>query len=218
MGICFSGTARGIAGVIALIAWVGLAVQFDVSSVNAGSAWAASWSLLRYFTILTNIVLAVVFTGVALGKPRFGAPSLLGGVVLAILLVGVVYILLLQGSVELSGGGAKLANFLMHYVTPFVAPLFWLGYTPKGALSRRDPWIWALFPLVYFVYALVRGRIEGRYAYPFMDVARIGWTHTGINAAMIALGFVLAGHAMLWLDSRLARSAVWSRPEGATNS
>jgi hypothetical protein len=205
MGV-FSRTARMLAALIALAAWIGLAVQFDATLARSGSVGAAVWILLRYFTVITNLLLAVVFTGIALGRPRFGAPLLLGGVTLAILLVGVVYGLLLRGLVELSGG-AKLADLLLHHATPILAPLFWLGYAPKGALRRRDPLLWALFPLAYFAYALVRGAGGGAYAYPFMDVAQIGWMRTGVNAAVIALGFIMAGYIVLWLDGRLARRA-----------
>jgi hypothetical protein len=202
MDFSFSHNARGFAGLIALVAWVGLVVQFDASSVQAGSRLGAVSAMLRYFTVLTNLALAVMFTSVALDRMIFATPSLLGGATLAIALVGVVFTVLLRGSIELSGG-AKLANFLLHYATPILTPLFWLGYAPKGLLDRRDPWLWMAFPLAYFMYALVRGGIEGFYAYPFMDVGRIGWMRTGINVAVIALGFVLAGQIMLWLDGRL---------------
>lgn len=201
----FSSTGRGLAGLIALVAWVGLVVQFEASSARVGSAATAIWVMLRYFTVLTNLLLAVVLTGVAFGRARFGAPTLVAGVTLAILLVGVIYGLLLRNLVELSGG-AKLADLLLHHVTPILAPLFWLAYAPKGRLRRRDPLIWAIFPLAYFVYALVRGAIEGVYAYPFMDVVHIGWERTGVNAVAIAAGFIATGYGLLWLDTRLART------------
>jgi len=200
----FSGAARALAGLIALVAWAGLAVQFDASMTTTGSALAAVLAMLRYFTVLANLTLAIVLTGVALGQRSFGGASLLGGVTLAMLLVGAVYSLLLRDLVELSGG-AKLADLLLHHATPILAPIFWLAYAPKGALQGRDPLMWAAFPLAYFVYALARGLIEGRYAYPFMDLAQLGWPRTLLNGAAIALGFLVCGYVVLWLDGRLAR-------------
>lgn len=198
------GAARGAAAAIALVAWVGLAVQFDASLALSGSAGAALWAMLRYFTVIANILLASVFTGLALGRSGSKTALLLGGATLAIVLVGVVYGLLLRGLVELSGG-ARIADLLLHHVTPVLAPLFWLAYAPRGALRRRDPLIWALCPLAYFVYAMARGAIEGVYAYPFMDVGKIGWAQTGLIAVIIALCFLAAGYGLLWLDGRLAR-------------
>jgi hypothetical protein len=204
MDISFSPNARFFAGIIALVASVGLAVQFDASSAHAGPPLATMWSMLRYFTILTNLALAITFTGVALGRPGFGSPSILGGVTLAILLVGVIFSLLLSGAANPVGIG-RISNFLMHYVTPILTPLFWLAFAPKGVLRRHDPLIWAIFPLGYLAYALLRGRIEGHYPYSFMDVALIGWGRTGINAAFISVGFMAVAYMVIWLDGRLAK-------------
>ena len=198
--------AQGAAALVAMAAWVGLAVQLEASSVLTGSMGAAAWVMLRYFTVITNLALAVVLTGVAFRRPAYGTPALLGGMTLSILLVGVIYMLLLRGMVELSGG-ANVADVLLHQVTPILGALFWLACVPKGMLRLRDPWLWAVFPLAYLVYALVRGGLDGVYAYPFIDIARLGWARTGFNAAVIALGFILAGHAVVWLDARLARRA-----------
>jgi hypothetical protein len=38
-----------------------------------------------------------------------------------------------------------------------------------------------------------------------MDVGRIGWLQTGLNGVEVAVGFLLAGLALVWLDRRLAR-------------
>ena len=105
--------------------------------------------------------------------------------VLAILLVGIVYGLLLNGLLELSGG-ALLADTLLHKVTPVLAPLWWIAFAPRGQLSWRDPWGWALFPALYLPYALARGVAEGRYAYPFINVAKFGIGQVLVNAAVSA--------------------------------
>jgi hypothetical protein len=196
--------ARLLAGLIVLVVAVGMAAQFTASVALSGSAGGAVVAMLRYFTILANLLLAVVYGGAALGVKTLATPSRLAGATLAILLVGVIYGLLLRDLLVLSGG-AKLADLLLHHATPILAPVFWLAYAPKGGLTRRHPLIWAVFPLVYFVYALARAAADGVYAYPFMNVAKIGWTQTGINAAAIAVGFILCGYVIVWLDGRLAR-------------
>jgi hypothetical protein len=201
-----SGARRAFAAGVAAAAWTGVGVQFAASTIDAGSAWAAAWHLLQFFTIITNLALAVTFTGVALGRSAFAAPTLLGGVTLAIVLVGVVYSLLLAGTVTLTGG-AKFANVIMHYVVPILTPLFWLTYAPKGRLRTIDPLIWSIYPLTYLAYALARGSLDGHYPYPFMDVGKIGLAATAINVAAIAAGFLLAGYLMLLLDRAFGRRA-----------
>jgi len=210
----FSTNGRRSAGLIATVAWIGLIVQFATTSLDMGSVSAATWHLLLFFTIITNLGLAVTFTGVALGRPGFGAPMLLGGATLSIVLVGVIYSLLLAGTAVLTGGD-KFANVIVHYAVPILTPLFWLAFTPKGRLRARSPLIWSAYPLTYLAYALLRGGIEGQYPYGFLDVGKIGWVATASNATGISAGFLIAGYLMVWLDRRLARQAVFSALEPA---
>jgi len=200
-----SGTARAAAGVIALVCWIGLAVQFNAILDQGRSVSEVVWIMLRYFTIITNLLVAVVFTGLALGKSAFASPWLLGGTTIAIILVGVVNYLLLRGLVELSGG-AKLADAITHYVMPITVPIFWLTLVPKGQLSRRYPLRWAAYPVTYLVYALVRGTADGKFAYPFLDYTK-DWVQTAVTVPLIFLAFLAGGFVLVWADGLLARSS-----------
>jgi hypothetical protein len=193
---------RTAALVISAIAIAGLATNFSALFAATHSLALASWVLLRYFTITTNLLVAGLFIAIALSGNAAALPKLTGCTVLSIVLVGVVYGLLLSGLHQLSGG-SLIADILLHRITPIAVPLFWLFLTPKKAFTRRDPYIWALYPLVYFVYALVRGSIDGHYAYPFMNPEILGWPRTMLNAAGIAVGFFAAGEVFLWIDRRL---------------
>ena len=193
--------ARLAAALIAAGAWTGLWLEFAAVLHRTGSAAAAAWGVLRYFTITTNLVVALLFTALALGRSLH--PRLLAGTALAIALVGAVYQGVLRGAVPLSPGG-PLADTLLHGLTPLAAPLFWLAFAPKGALRWRDPPLWALYPLAYLVYALARGAADGIYAYPFIDLGRIGPAEAARNVGAITAGFLAAGAALVWLDRRWA--------------
>jgi hypothetical protein len=201
----YSANARAFAGLIALVTWTGLAIQFATSAAEFGGFGTAVWRLSLFFTILTNLGVAAIFTGLAAGRPAFGGPRLLGGIMASILLVGVTYSLLLAGTQVLTGGN-KYANIFMHYAVPILAPLFWLICVPKGNLRARDPLVWAIYPLTYLAYALVRGGIDGRYPYYFLNVGSIGWTATLVNAAAISAGFLIAGYLIVWIDRRLGKA------------
>lgn len=191
---------RAGAGIVALTAAAGLAVQFRATLGQTGSISETMWILARFFTVLTNAAVAVIFAGIALGA-RVTARRI-GGVTLAILLVGVIYGLLLRGLLSLSGG-ALLADTLLHKATPVLVALWWIICAPKGKLQWRDPLWWALFPAAYLPYALMRGAMEGKYAYPFINVDRLGIGQVLLNALMIAVGFLMAGYALVWMDRRL---------------
>jgi hypothetical protein len=197
-------TARTAAALLALITWLGLAVQFHATFALEGSLGSTLAVLLWYFTITTNLLVAIVFTGVAMGRESFARRSLLGATTLYILLVGVIYGLLLHGMQELSGGSA-IANVLLHLVTPILVPIYWLIFVSKGKLSRSDLWLWTIYPLAYLFYALIRGEFTHRYPYPFMNVIELGWGRTTLNAFLIAVAFVVTSWLFVLLDNRCAR-------------
>ena len=189
------------AALIAAAAWVGLGIHLEAQLSASGSLPAAVWMLGGYFTVLANLVVALAFSGLALGWRA--SPRTVAGVTLAIVLVGAVYAILLQGLRELTAGAA-LANLLLHQLTPVLVPLYWLVFVRKGDLRWRDPLLWAAFPLAYLAYALLRGTVEGHFAYPFIDLAAEGARQVGINVAAIALCFLIAGWLLVWLDRLLA--------------
>lgn len=194
--------ARAAAALVAVIGWIGLGVQVDASIALTGSVGAALREMLRFFTALANLLSAVMFSAIALRQGWAARPRLIAGVAMAMALVGIVYGLLLQGLLDLSGG-AKLADTLLHKVTTVLAPLWWLVFAPKGRIVWRDPPVWAVFPLAYFIYGLTRGALDGKYPYPFMNVSRIGWEQTLANGFAMAAAFMVAGYALVWLDRAL---------------
>lgn len=188
---------RAGAALIAIVCWAGLAVQFSATYGGYHDVAASLWILARFFTILTNLVVAAAMTSVAIGKRV--SPFILGGLTLAILLVGTVYALLLAGLHELRGP-ALVADILLHKVSPVLMALWWLLFAPRAKLKWSAPLWWGIYPVAYFAYALVRGAIDGKYPYPFMDVGKIGWLQTGLNALGIAAAFILAGLLLVWVD------------------
>lgn len=196
--------ARLLALVIALSAWIGIAIHVHAQWSQSGSLLDAIWILAGYFTVLTNLIVALVFTAIALRGPGAVGPRLLGGVTICIALVGVIYALLLHGLVELTAGAA-VANVLLHMVTPVLGPIYWLFFVRRHALRWRDPLLWALYPAAYLGYALVRGTAEGRFAYPFIDYVQNGVPQVAVTVVIITLTFLVAGWLMVLLDNRLVR-------------
>ena len=126
------------AAIIAIVCWIGLGIQFSASYADHVDLISTLWSLGRFFTILTNLLVAVTMTWVAIG----GKPSVnfLGGVTIAIILVGVVYVALLQGLRVLTGGHL-IADTLLHKVSPILMALWWLFFAPRAKL-RYSAALW----------------------------------------------------------------------------
>ncbi|MCR8561681.1 Pr6Pr family membrane protein [Mucilaginibacter sp. BJC16-A38] len=64
--------------------------------------------------------------------------------------------------------------------------IYWFAFVPKDGLSYKNilPWLW--YPLIYFVYVLIRGAISGNYPYPFLNVAKSGYPQVMLNALILA--------------------------------
>ena len=189
---------NALAALVAIVCWAGLAVQFSATYGHEHQVAGTLWILARFFTVITNFLVALVMTWVAIG--RRVSPQLLGGLTLTILLVGIIYWLLLRGLHPLEGS-ALVANILLHDVSPVLMALWWLFFAPRGRLDWSAPLWWSLYPLAYLAYVLARGHVDGRYPYPFIDVSKIGWTQAALNVGGIALAFILAGFALVWIDS-----------------
>jgi hypothetical protein len=190
--------SRIAAAIVAIVCWAGLAIQFSASYANHADVISTLWALGRFFTVLTNLIVAVTMTGVAVGQKV--SANFLGGATLAILLVGIVYATLLQGLHVLTGP-RLLADTLLHKASPVLMALWWLFFAPRAKLRWSAAVWWIAYPLAYLVYVLARGQLDHKYPYPFLDVAKIGWTQTALNIGGISLGFVLAGLLLVWIDS-----------------
>ena len=92
---------RITAALIALAALIGVGWQFQLNGSKPDMApWLdRAWDMLRYFTIITNLLVVALFGGVALGR-KAGANAMLT-ITLSIIMVGIIYRLLLAPEVPL---------------------------------------------------------------------------------------------------------------------
>ncbi len=196
--------SRLAAGLVALVAGIGLAMELIASIAEDGSLLAALWKLSNYFTILTMVLVIGVFAAIASGKSV--SALVVAGTTLSAILVGAVYAILLAGSVDFRGLHL-LADRVMHYVVPPLVACWWLGFAPKGQLRWSAPPLIAAYPLAYLAYALVRGSFTHHYAYFFVDLDRFSVAQVAAYCSTIAAAFILFGYAMVWVDRRLGARA-----------
>ncbi|MCR8547864.1 Pr6Pr family membrane protein [Salipiger sp. P9] len=193
---------RLFAVLIAGLTLAALVVQFMATAGNNPDYTPPEtlWRLARYFTILTNALVAGTFLWMALGN-RMAAAAWLGGLALWIGIVGVVYHLLLAKPLT---GLDALADLGLHTVTPVLTVLFWVFAAPKHGLRFKTALVWMLWPLAYVGYALLRGQIEGIYPYFFVDPTQIGWAGVLRWSGILCVGFVSAGGVQVGI-ARLLR-------------
>lgn len=194
--------ARGVAAVLALVGWGALVLQFLIFSNRVGIG-LASWRFIGFFTVLSNIGIAVIATAIALGRGnRLTRPRarLMG--LTAIITVGFVYSLLLR-SLWNPTGLQKLADAALHDWTPILFAALW-GLMPHGDLKWSDM-KWALAPpALYLAYVMARGALDGWYPYYFINPTL--QTPTELAAGILGTLFVFAavGGSAIAIDLRLS--------------
>ncbi len=200
-----SGRERTFVGVLASLAWAALAVQLWQTLETVGAQGEgmglALWVLAGYFTILSNLFVALIATAAAIRPGSWlASPMPRGCATAAIVVVGLGYHLLLRQIWD-PQGWQWVADNLLHYAVPIAALAHWLWFPPQVRLPKRAPLLWALYPLAYLAYALVRGEWNGAYPYPFIDVPALGYPRVLANAAGLMLVFLAVG-ALLRLAAR----------------
>jgi hypothetical protein len=202
--------ARAVAMVGALVGWAALLLQFGLLMASfraeGGTALGGIWRFFGFFTILSNILAAIVLTHAAL-KPRAATgltdPPVELAVTTAMALVGIVYAVVLRALWE-PQGWQKLADVALHDAMPIIVVLFFL-LRGHGALRWRDAITALTIPVGYGLYALARGAIDGWYAYPFLDAGKLSAVQMAVNMAGLTLG-VLALALLLIAVAKLVTS------------
>jgi len=198
--------------IIALIAWFALVLQLYLNVTSGTPVALALLNYFSYFTILTNILVAVGVSSALWANQTatgqfFSQTNVKAGTAIYIAIVGVVYFLLLRNTWN-PQGLQKLADILLHYVTPLLYVSYWLAFAPKQTLRWKDAFLWLAYPLAYLIYALLRGVISGFYPYPFIDVHILGYPRVFLNAAVLTLVFLGLGLV----------AVAWGRGQKASHS
>nr|WP_047167191.1 Pr6Pr family membrane protein [Sphingomonas sp. Y57] len=198
--------SRAAHALVAACAATGVALHYLVVLGHHGEVALRSVRFLSYFTILTNMLVAVSGLAIAAGRGRFAVlaarPAWRAAVTLDILVVALVYHLLLR-NVTLPGAIGGTANALVHQLVPAAWTICWLLFPPHGAIDRAAPWRWLLYPLGFALWTLLHGAIGGWYPYPFMDAARLGYPTMLANILAIGVLFLGLGYGLRWVDGRL---------------
>jgi len=180
--------------------------------------WLILWSgpiayaTVRYFsffTILSNLLVAVVATSVVTGGNwaplRFWRqPRVRGLAALCIAVTCLIYTTILAGHWH-PQGPQLIADRVVHYLVPFLYLFWWVALLPHGALVWRDALRWLLFPLVFLLWTLLRGAVVHEYPYPFVDAGQLGYAVVALNALMVGAVFVVLGLGLIAIDRAMAR-------------
>lgn len=187
-----------------------LSLTADASDGSFESAPARIVNFFSFFTVWSNIAVAVSSWLLAARpfRPSTAFRVLRIDAVLCIAVTGIVFHLALSDIQELTGWG-WVADRVLHLLSPVAAVAAWILIGPRGQLSPRIVGLSVIGPVLWLVYALIRGAIvEDRfgnhyYAYPFMNVEIHGYATALLRCAIVAALFLVLAFGAMLLDRRL---------------
>lgn len=159
---------------------------------------------LSYFTIWSNIVVAVAATVLARGSHGRRAQVLLLDALLMITVTAIVYQLLLAPDIDLEGWGL-LTDPWLHVVTPLAAVGTWLWAGPRSWLTVRVLPLSLVLPLAWVVWMLARGAVIDSYPYPFVNVVDRGYPAVLVTLALILVFGLVVASVLTGVDRLLSR-------------
>ena len=179
----------------AAISWFAVIAQFWLLLLHRTAGLSETIiQFFSYFTILTNILVAICFTVCIANKNSrikifFQKPGTLTAIMVYIVIVGLVYQILLRQLWQ-PIGLQMVVNELLHSFIPPEFIVYWFLYEKKGELQWRMFPYWLIYPLLYAAYILLRGEVSGFYPYPFINVTDLGWQKTLINVGGLFVLFI----------------------------
>ena len=187
-------------GLLALLVIAALVTQVVLTSQPSAVPLGARYiRLISYFTIQSNVLIAIGAVGLALTPARDGAlwrVVRLDGLI-GISVTGVVYTTVLRVPDHLHGWAAA-TDAVFHYAVPLAAVLGWLAFGPRPRCDLRTV-AWSLvWPLAWLGYTLLHGSVTDWYPYPFIDVTVHGYGLVLLNAFAVAAVLALMA-AAFWL-------------------
>ena len=180
---------------LSILCWFTVILQLLLIIINRQAS--VFETIIRFFTfctILTNILVAMVFTANWL-QPKnsfqfFNKPNTQVAIAVYIFVVGFVYNTILR-FIWQPKGWDKVADELLHLVIPIVYILFWYFKFSKKEINYKSVFGWLLFPIIYIVIVMIRGYFSGYYPYPFLHVGNLGVEKVVYNSILMTLFFVV---------------------------
>lgn len=199
-------------------AWLGLVVgivalvlQFVISmqayAVAGRDIPGSLGTFFAYYTILTNIVLVLIYLSELTGAAwlaAFRSLDVRGMMVASMILVTTFVHFFLRGLTPHTGL-FPLCDTLLHYVTPLLYLVWWVIAVRHGPLLIRRVPVMLIPTLIYFLYVLARGAWVQEYPYPILSVVRHGYGQVLLNAVYLSIGLGALMLIVIGVDELLGR-------------
>ncbi|WP_018142955.1 Pr6Pr family membrane protein [Alloscardovia criceti] len=172
--------------------WKGLYGHSARGMAGAGQRFIEGMS---YFTMVSNVLVAVVFLMLALSARKTKRRVVLvDSAVLMITITSLIFLTAILPYIQLSGLSLVTSPW-QHVVVPFSAWIVWLLWGPRDFYvgSRLMTVAHTLvLPALWIVWMLIYGAFTGYYPYGFVNVNELGYAGVALSLLVVtALGIVI---------------------------
>ena len=187
--------------------WVAGGILFHGVFLVMFTGGGVNFLVLRYFTLLSNVLLGLGFICKAVAPGQFTKYVQFSGFV-AILITCLVYNLML---VPLAGADpvtSDYGNFVTHLLAGVLALVNYLLFEEKQGIGLGHIGVAVAFPIGYWLVFAPGWTYFAPYF--FMDPATIGWGMTLLWFGVLVLVFFAMALGLMWLDQRKGHHALTS--------
>nr|WP_068892651.1 Pr6Pr family membrane protein [Pedobacter panaciterrae] len=192
----------------AIGSWFALIAQFYLTTqINIVPIDESVIRYFSYFTVLTNILVALCFTSLLLKRKEngfFTKPATLTATAVYITVVALIYNLILRFTWE-PKGLQLIVDELLHAIVPLLFVVYWFLFVPKATLKWKHTFSWLIYPFIYLMFILFRGSVSGFYPYPFVDVLKYGYGTVFVNCFYVMVVFLVLSFLSVWIGGRLKK-------------
>ncbi len=198
---------------IAVLAWTAVVLQFYINTTNwqhlGLSATEGTIRFFSYFTILTNIVVAISLSSILL-KPSsasgifFAKISTQTAIAVYIVVVGVTYNLILR-KLWSPEGLQFIVDNILHSIVPLFYVIYWLIFVPREKLRFLVAVNWLVYPAIYLIWVLIYGSLSMFYPYPFIDVNILGYAKMFLHAGILLIVFLALGFLAIAIKKSIGK-------------
>lgn len=175
------------------------------------------WHQLTYYTLISNIIVLAFYIKLLVTqfRAKLSIPTdrklirLKGAVTSCILLTFLVYVILLA-PIAKPEDFYNWKNYTLHYIVPIAVFFDWLLTDKRGYYHYLDPVFWTVIPLLYTIFALVKGYVfripipdqeHSPYPYFFVNVDKLGWSGFAVYFFAILFFYMCLGYIMYFIKS-----------------
>ena len=199
---------KSLAVLFALIGWFAIITQLVLMIENRVTSIPETViRFFSFFTILTNVLVALYFTCVIFIENKeklIYKPGFLTAITVYIMMVGSVYQIALR-HVWQPQGLQRVVDELLHSIIPVIVIIFWGLYETTKSIKYSQILKWIFYPLIYLLFIMIRGSISNFYPYPFVDVTNLGMTKVLINSAILIVVFIIVSALFVFIGKSIIK-------------